>query len=346
MESRKVQKVGYSTLSISLPGRWVKTMNLKKGDLLFMSQDKSGSLRLFPSNLQPKERIEKYICNADLCTDPKLLERIIVGCYILGSDLMSIISSERISSENSDEVRNITRKLIGLGIVEATEDTITIQCSIDPTKFKLDMLLRRLSVISLSIVKDAMKALTNFDESIASDAIKREDEADTVYLLAMRLLIVAQRRREVAEEMGLTDCLQILNLGLILRYLEIIADNAEEIARRVTELLQKYQNKLSRSIIEKISNLNELAHDLVLKSVDCFFIHDIKIANSLLEILKFTEIERDRLMEELPIIPHLRSILWNINRIAENGARIALIAINNSIDKEKNNICSKHMLTT
>jgi hypothetical protein len=30
-------------------------------------------------------------------------------------------------------------------------------------------------------------------------------------------------------------------------------------------------------------------------------------------------LERDRLTQELPEIPHLRLILWNISRIADNG---------------------------
>ncbi len=252
MESRKLQKVGYSTLSISLPSNWVKEMNLKRGDTVFLVPEKDGSLKLFPSKLlKPQEGIEENICNADLCDDPKMLERIIVGNYILGRDLVSIISAERIRSEHIEEIRGIMRKLIGLGIIEETPDRITLQCSVDPRKFHLDMLLRRLSIISLTIVKEAVQALLDFDDSLAEDAIKREDEADMMYLLAMRLLFSAQRRREVAEEIGLDDPLQILYYGLMLRYLELIADYAEEIARRVIELLQKYKDRLPQWVIER-----------------------------------------------------------------------------------------------
>jgi len=194
-------------------------------------------------------------------------------------------------------------------------------------------------------VKEAVQALVENDNSLAEDAVNREDEADMMYLLAMRLLISAQRRREVAEEIGLTDPLHILYFGLMLRYLELIADYAEEIARRVIELLQRYKDKLPKWVIEKIGNLNDLAHDLVMKSVDCFFIGDIKIANSLLEMRTFIELERDRLMQELPEIPHLRLILWNITRIADNGKGIALIAINNALER-KTKICTKRWSTS
>jgi len=341
METRKLQKVGYSTLSVSLPSNWVKDNNLKRGDTVFLTPERDGSIKVIPSQIiKPKDEAEEYICNADLCIDPKMLERIIVGNYILGREIFSVICSDRMSSEHIEEVRGIIRKLIGLGIVEETPDRITLQCSVDPRKFNLDMLLRRLSVISLTIVKEAVQALGDSNKSLAQDAINREDEADMMCLLAMRLLISAQRKREVAEEIGLTDPLHILYFGLMLRYLELVADYAEEIARRVIALLGKYRDRLPNWVIEKLSNLNDLAHDLVIKAVDAFFIGDIKIANSLLEMLTFIELERDRLMTELPEIPHLRGILWDINRIADNGAGIALIAINNTLEK-KTKICSK-----
>jgi len=346
MESRKLQKVGYSTLSISLPSKWVKENELKRGDPVFVTPEPDGSIRLLPSKLaKPKEGIEEWVCNADLCDEPKMLERIVVGSYILGRDVFSMISSERVRGNHIEEVKAIIPKLIGLGIVEETSDRMTLQCSVDPRKFNLDMLFRRLSVISLTIVKEAVQALVESDVSLAKDAISREDEADAMCLLAMRLLVSAQRRREVAEEIGLKDPLHVLYFGLMLRYLELVADYAEETARRVIELLQKYKEKLPKWVTDRMSNLNDLAHDLVLKSVDCFFIGDIKIANSLLEMLTFVELERDRLMQELPEIPHLRLILWNITRVADNGAGIALIAINNALER-KSKICSKSWTTS
>jgi len=345
MESRKVQKVGHSTLAISLPSDWTKEMKVEKGDNLFIEPEGDGSLRVFPSELhKPTDRLEEYVCNSDLCDDPKMLERIIVGSYILGRELFSVISSERIRSEHVEEIRGIMHKLVGLGIVEETPDRITLQCSVDPRKFQLDMLLRRLSVISLTIVKEAVQALVESDESFAKDAMKREDEADTMFMLAMRLLVSAQRRKEVAEAIGLKDPLHILYFGLMLRYLELIADYAEDIARRVIIILRRYKDQLPTWAIERVSNLNDLAHDLVLKSVDCFFIGDIKIANSVLEMMTFIELERDRLIQELPEIPTLRCILWDIARIADNGAGIAMKAINNALER-KTKICTTHWST-
>ena len=49
METRKVQRAGYSSLSVSLPMNWTKKVSLKPGDMIFFTQDKENSLNLMIS---------------------------------------------------------------------------------------------------------------------------------------------------------------------------------------------------------------------------------------------------------------------------------------------------------
>jgi len=51
--------------------------------------------------------------------------------------------------------------------------------------------------------------------------------------------------------------------------------------------------------------------------------------------------EEDRLMRELPEIPHLRAIALCLTRIADRGAGIAVIAINRALEKPSK-ICSAY----
>ena len=104
MESRKVQRVGYSTYSVSLPKNWVKEVGLKPGDIVMLNEEKDGSLKLVPSNLvERKAQTEECVINSDFCTDPGMLERIIVGNYTLGLDSFSVVSSSRISRGHNAE---------------------------------------------------------------------------------------------------------------------------------------------------------------------------------------------------------------------------------------------------
>jgi len=340
MESRKIQRVGYSTFSVSLPKEWVENTGLKQGDLIMLLPEKDGSLKLIPSSMvERKTQIEEYEINSDLCNEPRMLERLIVGNYTLGRDVFRIVSSTRISSMHTEEVRQITRRLMGLGIVQETPQRIDLQCSIDPTKFKIDMLMRRLSVIASTMNTEAMQALTESNQELAEDTIRREDEADMMYWLAIRLLLSAQRDRVVADKIGLEEPLQILYYGLITRYLEMIADHAENIARRAIEFKTRGKERVSKHAMRRIVNLSELAQNVFLKAMDCVFSRNIEIANNVLEITKVIRNEHERLMEELPESPILRTVVLDLTRIADNGAGIAVIAINRALEKPSK-ICS------
>src|SRR3990170_6479873 len=108
MESRKVQRVGYSTFSVSLPKNWVKDSGLKQGDLVMLLPEKDGSLKLIPSSMVGhKTQTEEFIINSDLCDEPGMLERLIVGNYTLGRDAFQVVSSTRINRAHIDEVRKI-----------------------------------------------------------------------------------------------------------------------------------------------------------------------------------------------------------------------------------------------
>lgn len=339
MESRKVQRVGYSTFSVSLPKNWVRESGLRQGDLVMLYPEKDGSLKLVPSNLvERKTQTEECVINSDLCTDPGMLERIIVGNYTLGLDSFSIVSSTRISRTHIDEVRKITHRLMGLGIVQETPERIDLQCSVDPTKFKLDMLMRRLVVIASTIYSEAMQALTESDRDLAEDAMRREDEADMMYWLAIRLLLSAQRDRTIADKIGLEEPTHILYYALISRYLEVIADHAESIARRAKEF-KGSERKAGRQALRNIVNLSELAHNVFLKAMDCIFTGDVDVANNVLEITKVIGSESERLMKELPEMPILRTIVLELARIADTGSGIAVIAINKALEKSSK-ICS------
>ena len=340
MESRKVQRVGYSTLSVSLPKDWVKEVGLKQGDLLMFLRERDGSLKVMPSNLvERRTETEEFVINSDLCDEPGMLERIIVGNYTLGRDVLRIVSSKRIQSTHVEEVRKIVRRLMGLGIVEETPNRIVLQCSIDPTKFQIDLLMRRLSVIASTMQSEAIQALIGLDDELAEDAIRREGEADMMYWLALRLLLSAQRVRAIAEKIGLKDLSEILYYGLVARYLELIADYAESIARSAIEFKACCEERVSKHVMNRIDNLSELAHNIFLKAMDCFFTGNVRIANNVLEIRKVVKKEHERLMKELPETPHLRTAVSWLTRIADNGAGIAAIAVNRALEKPSK-VCS------
>ena len=152
MENRKVQRVGKLTLSVSLPNTWAKEHGVKRGDLIAFRPENDGSLRLMLSPLAEKIGASSEVSvPAELCNEPGLLERIIVGNYVLGRDIIRIVAPRRLNSTHISNVRNVLHKLIGLSIIEETSNQLILQCSVDPSKFPIDIVIRRLYVLASTI---------------------------------------------------------------------------------------------------------------------------------------------------------------------------------------------------
>ena len=141
----------------------------------------------------------------------------------------------------------------------------------------------------------------------------------------------AQVKLAIAEEVGMTDMIFIPAARLILQYLELVADYSEDLARVVLEM-EVYRNMLPENVVDRIFHLSELAQTIFQKSIECVFTRDLKIANQLLEMHKVLEVDSNRLIREAPEIPHVRSILSCLSKIADKGATIAEIAINRALE--------------
>ncbi|MEM3536327.1 MAG: PhoU domain-containing protein, partial [Candidatus Bathyarchaeia archaeon] len=188
-----------------------------------------------------------------------------------------------------------------------------------------------------TILSEAMQAFVEGNEALANEAISREDEADSIYYLSVRLLLSAQAKPDVAEQIGATEILFIPATRLILQYLELIADYSEDIAKKVPAL-KNYRKELDKDVLERIHHFSEIAQTVFQKALECVFSGDLKVANQVLEVRSVLEKESDELIRELPEIPYLRAIVSCLNKIADLGATIADIAINRALERP-----SKHV---
>src|SRR6266571_539900 len=100
MEARKVQKVGYSTLIVSLPKDWVEQVSLKQGDIVTFRRESDGGITVYPGLTRERENF-RYVINADICDSPNLLTRIITANYLTGHDTIQIIAKKELSSVTS-----------------------------------------------------------------------------------------------------------------------------------------------------------------------------------------------------------------------------------------------------
>ncbi len=342
MESRKVQKVGTSTLTISLPKPWVEKFGVKQGDQVFLEEE-GAFLKVTPAAAASRRKgSPEYVIDADLCDEPGILHRVIVGNYVLGRERLVVKATGRLRSDHLAETRDAARRLMGMGIIEETASRITLQCSIEPTKYPVDTLIKRLYNLSSTMLDESVEALVSRDRRLAEDALHREDDADMMYWLLVRLLLSAQVDDSLLEQLGLRNRLEIAGYRLIAKELETVADYGEDIARNVIELIER-DTEVPSPLIKALRDLAEGVRDVYSKGIGGLLSRDLKLANSAIvarEEMKRKETKFMRLLfaevEEPTTLLNFRNIVDGIQRMADYGLSIAVIAFNRYLERPTN----------
>ena len=341
MEPRRIQKVGYSTLSVSIPMNWAKKMSIKKGDIVFLSEDNDGALRIAPEPSKVEDT-SVYVVNVDKCDNNKVLGRVMVANYVLGRNLIRVESSRRLMREQIESIREVTRRLLGIGIIEESDRHLLLQCSIDPKNFPIDTVIKRLYTITSIMFKETIDSLIDGDLELAKDAIAREYEADTIFWLIARLLASAQQSRLVSENIGITTPMDIIQQNIIAWYLEMVGDRLQAIASNIIKLNSSRKGTDSE-LIERLSQMALISFTMFDKAVKSMLEKDVKVASDAVDLYEAVEIEEEKLLEEFQAVhselaPLFNMIAWEFKIIAEHSTAIAEISIDNVL-KNKNDIC-------
>ncbi len=337
MEARKVQRVGYSTLTVSLPRGWVEDVKLKAGDIVSIKREDDGSLKLIPGTEHKREEVKNCIVHADLCNSPNLLTRVITANYILGHDTIQIAAKEELKKHHLEEIRGTTQRLTGLSIVEQTLRQVTLQSFVDPTRFPIYGLMRRLHIILSSMLDMSIRALVERRPELASEVMHMEEESDRIYWLIVRQLLLAIRDRSVGTRIGMESPLHILGNRVVAKTLEEMADSAENIANEVIALKDK---EISGTVLNDIARFANEVAIISEQSMKALLTSDIHLSNDAVERVQNAENEERNLtqkmlthVEDVTSAVSLRTIILNLGQISKYCRMIGEITINRIMEK-------------
>ena len=335
METRKIQKVGRSTLNISLPKKWVNLQKLKRGDTVYIEQRKDGALKVSPESvLKQQVKTKAYTINCDHISEANTLKWLIPLAYTMGYEFIHILSSSRITQKQLEEIRTATKNLIGANIIEVTNQKIMIQCFIDVSKIHVFSLLKRMSVITSTMLHDVMTALVELNAELAKTVIDLEKEADDIYYLLTRLILSSQSSENLAEELGLMDLgyIEIDPARMISVSLTRIANYCREIAKSICNLYEMNLT-IEDELLQRISSLSQLTLEMFTKSVDAFFSGSILKAIQAINLSykMRNQVETIRKNNNVQEITCLVMVMFSL--IVENSRIICTTAIKREVEK-------------
>ena len=336
-ETRKLQVTGGSTYVISLPKRWVTQNGLEKGSSLLIRQEEDGTLAILTPELGKMEKTDEAIIKVSPEDNSEALIRKTVSVYLLGYNIIHIRAKNQqkeILSTQRNAIKTFARNmLVGTEIVIDTSTDLTLQVLLSYPELSVPSALRRMSIITASMHKDAITALKNIDYQLAKDVRATDYEVNRFHLYIIRQLKMAIQNPRIITEIGLKKPKDCLGYRLITKMVERTADHATNIAKNVL-LLKK---RLDEEFLQTIQEMNNVAISSFETAIESLFRRDFDLAESVIaKANKIVSLEKKALLssKEMDIeeAANLRLVIESVRRIAEYSMDIAEIVLNMTVE--------------
>ncbi|HEX2066165.1 MAG TPA: phosphate uptake regulator PhoU, partial [Candidatus Thermoplasmatota archaeon] len=234
MELRKLQVTGGSTHVVSLPKKWVDRNHLGRSDTVAIHEEPDGSLLLVPhSNSKPPPRtLDVHLPEAPAAEE---VVRRLVGAYLAGADEIVVRSPGRMEARTRQAVRDISRALVGVEILEEGPQTMTLQDLVGVADMDLRKTLTRMQRIARLMFDDALRALEARDAGLAADVRRRDDELDRLLWMVSKQMHALLEQPRLAAKLNARPA-EALNLFLAARSLERMGDHAAKMCANLIAL--------------------------------------------------------------------------------------------------------------
>ena len=264
--TRRLQKIGSSIL-VSLPKEWIDANNLDKTNQVEIETNQNNlSIRTQLSKRPSKEIEISYPLPKGESIVPT-----ITGAYLLGFDIIKIVSKSPISITDRESVRGSMRRLVGMEIIDEDATNISVQFLLDETSVNPQNILKRMSSIALGMFTDVVSSLENGDKTNLETISNRDAEINRQYFLLVRLIRSTIMDTRLAGIFNLEN-IDILDYRIAANTLEIAGDTVVELAESLIK------SNLSKTELKKLHGFTKDMAEIQSKSIDSFISNDRSLA--------------------------------------------------------------------
>jgi phosphate uptake regulator len=318
MELRRVQRTSGGTFFVCLPKEWASRLGLTRSAVVALSETADGRLLL-----DAKYRAERTPQTVILKPSP-LLDREIVGKYLLGYDVIRVEAKDRMSTEDRDVIKQASSRLVGLEIVEEDYSKIVLQCLLEPSAYPPERILQREHSIASSMHKDAVTAFVEGDMHLAKNVVARDNEVNRQYFLLVRILRTVIQNLGLSEKLGILpiDC---LDYRLVASLVEAVGDQSVQIAELAIKLGKA---QVARELTQPLMKLHRVAFESNENALKSLFSRDVVLAESVRTERKnalslYGEIESTVQRYNTEVAPQVLAAASSISLIYDHSLDIA-----------------------
>lgn len=264
--TRRLQKIGSSIL-VSLPKEWIDANNLDKTNQVEIETNQNNlSIRTQLSKRPSKEIEISYPLPKGESIVPT-----ITGAYLLGFDIIRIVSKSPISFSDRESVRGSMRRLVGMEIIDEDATNISVQFLLDETSVNPQNILKRMSSIALGMFSDVVSSLETGDKTNLQTIANRDAEINRQYFLLVRLIRSTIMDTRLAGVYNLEN-IDILDYRIAANTLEIAGDTVVELSESLIK------SNLSKIELKKLYGFAKDIEEIQTKSIDSFILNDRSLA--------------------------------------------------------------------
>ena len=264
--TRRLQKIGSSIL-VSLPKEWIDANNLDKTNQVEIETNKN--------NLSIRTQLSKRPSKDIEITYPlpkgESIVPTITGAYLLGFDMIKIVSKSPISITDRESVRGSTRRLVGMEIIDEDATNISVQFLLDETSINPQNILKRMSSIALGMFSDVVSSLDSGDKTNLETIANRDAEINRQYFLLVRLIRSTIMDARLANIFNLEN-IDILDYRIAANTLEIAGDTIVELSQSLIK------SNLSKVELKKLHDFTKDMEEIQIKSIDSFISNNRTLA--------------------------------------------------------------------
>ncbi|MGC9166358.1 MAG: PhoU domain-containing protein [Thermoplasmata archaeon] len=270
-EYRKVQKVGNSTYTISLPKNWCNMYGINEGKNVYLEIDESGRLIINPSE---KEEIPSEFNLYINKEEKSYILRKLISIYLSGYNTIKIIQKPYLDYDTRKTIEKFLLYTIGMEILEETKDMMILHDISNINEINIIKILRRIHHILENMLVDLINILKNYDENIAKNIIERDLYVDRSLWAISKQMYKILKNPVLSFEMNV-NLKTVVNIRFLGKYMERIADHIGNITMFINLMENNDREKISKYLNVIKNNIDSIFYSFL----NC----DIEKANVIIE---------------------------------------------------------------
>jgi len=284
MEVRRIQRLGTSSLVVTLPKEWARRLGLKPGSQVILIDD-GNSIRILPMDHETPKGV-----HIDLSKfSPPIAYAAPYCIYISGYDSVTFKVPD--PDKSIQIIKKKAHSFMGMEVFEVSDDELKLEILIDMKRIEFNRLFKTMSITMSRVARVLRRAITEGTRE-AMDELKflQEDFLRTLYL-ALRYL--SSNSIKMSRQGPSTASLYI---AMAANYTGLIVDMLNEFIRVSGRLNLNKLTELEKDEILKIIDALEKAGSLELRLIAN---PSVKRLGELMQLLKETKEKIEELLGEV-----------------------------------------------